>query len=135
MKENQPKKKISGKPLHILVVDDDKILRENLGRILEIGGYRVTGADNGIVALNFLEGAPIDLVITDVNMPQMDGLELVEKMAERFPHVPALVVSGSRNSAERFAGKILPNVRKHLRKPVAIDALISAVVEIFTHPQ
>ncbi len=128
-------KKGMRKPHHVLLVEDDKTLREHTGQILEIGGYRVTGADNGVVALKFLLGAPIDLVITDVHMPLMDGVELAQQMEIHFPRIPVIVVTGSKNSMERLTGKTLPNVRKILRKPVSLDALISTVVEIFTKPK
>lgn len=138
MKNNEDKTAaghMRGKPQYVLIVEDDKDLRDYMARILELGGYRVTGAANGKVAIQFLLGAPIDLVVTDLKMPEMDGVELTQQMAEHFPHLPVIIMSGSKNATERLAGHELPNIKKLLRKPVSIDALISAVVEVLNHPQ
>lgn len=121
-----------GKIQHVLLVEDDKDIRDYMGRILEIGGYRVTGAENGVVALQFLLGAPVDLVITDIQMPHMDGVDLTQRMARHFPHIPVIVMSGAKFATTL---KQASNVKKMLSKPIPLDTFISAVIEVFSQPQ
>lgn len=113
----------------VLVVEDDQALREHMVKIIELGGYAVVGVKNGVEALTAMLDQTFHLVITDVTMPQMDGFELVTKLAEHFPAVPVLVTSGTRAHSARFTPETTPNVREFLLKPVSIDSLIAAVLK------
>ena len=77
----------------VLVVDDDPLLRELLNDLLVGHGYQVVQAENGKEALNRLESQPFDHVITDINMPVMDGLALLGEVQSRGLAVPVIVVS------------------------------------------
>ncbi|MDH3359331.1 MAG: sigma 54-interacting transcriptional regulator, partial [Desulfobulbaceae bacterium] len=77
----------------VLVVDDDPILRELLNDLLSSNGYQVVLAENGKDALSRLESQPFDHVITDINMPVMDGLALLGEVQNRGLGVPVIVVS------------------------------------------
>ena len=77
----------------VLVVDDDPILRELLNDLLTSHGFRVIKAENGKEALSKLESQQFDHVITDINMPVMDGLALLEEVQSRGFSVPVIVVS------------------------------------------
>jgi CheY-like chemotaxis protein/anti-sigma regulatory factor (Ser/Thr protein kinase) len=86
----------------ILVVDDSLLEQRYVGRILsQHGGWRVTFARNGEEALEALTKGPPAVVLTDMNMPKMDGLTLVEKVREQFPLVPVVLMTGS--GSERVA--------------------------------
>jgi len=78
----------------ILLVDDEPLLRQNLSRFLEMLGHDVLVAANGKEALSVIEDSPVDLVVTDVNMPDMDGLELINALRGRTPPLPIIVMSG-----------------------------------------
>jgi CheY-like chemotaxis protein len=78
----------------ILVVDDEDSIRRVLVRILEPAGARVVCAGNGLEALRALEKEPFDLVITDVLMPEMDGIELIPLIKKKRPDVYILAMSG-----------------------------------------
>jgi CheY-like chemotaxis protein len=67
----------------ILVVDDDDALRESLELVLAAEGYEVVGARDGASALAALEAAPVDVVLCDLRMPGMDGLELLPQLSRR----------------------------------------------------
>ena len=87
---------------HILVADDSLLEQKYVGRILaQQGGWRVTFARNGEEALEAITKAPPSLVLTDMNMPKMDGLTLTEKVREHFPLVPVILMTGS--GSERVA--------------------------------
>jgi CheY-like chemotaxis protein/anti-sigma regulatory factor (Ser/Thr protein kinase) len=86
----------------ILVADDSLLEQRYVGRILDQqGGWRVTFARNGEEALDAITKAPPSLVLTDMNMPRMDGLKLTEKVREHFPLVPVVLMTGS--GSERVA--------------------------------
>ena len=80
----------------LLVVEDEPALRELTCDALQRSGYHVFSADNGLAATKILEsvGASIDLVISDVAMPEMSGFELAKWIRARFPELPVLLVSG-----------------------------------------
>ena len=66
----------------VLVVDDDKVLRESLEKALKINGFLVQSADNGEAAVKMVRANEYDLVVMDVNMPVMNGLEALEQIKE-----------------------------------------------------
>lgn len=78
----------------ILVVDDDGIARKNLVRLLAKDGYRVSGAKSGATALSLLSDKVVDLVLTDLVMEEMDGLELLSKVKARCADVEVIVITG-----------------------------------------
>ena len=111
----------------ILVVDDDRAIRETLRAILEDEGYRVTTAANGREALERLERAPPPaLCIVDLVMPVLDGWELCAELARRpaLARVPVLLVSA--NSHLDGAGLALETVHL-MRKPISFDRLLEYV--------
>ena len=79
----------------ILVVDDDPINRKILSRSLEIDGRRVETATDGVRALEMLQDEPVDIVLLDVLMPKMDGLEVLRHMKadDKLKHLPVIVIS------------------------------------------
>ncbi len=79
---------------HILVVDDDAMIGEQLERLFTHSGYIVTIANRAEQALEFLEREDIDLVVTDIRLPGIDGVELTKRIAERWSDVPVIVVTG-----------------------------------------
>ena len=79
----------------ILAVDDSATFRKVLGHSLREGGYEVTEAQDGSSALKILEETPVDIVITDLTMPGMDGIELVRKIKSqgRYEDLPVILLS------------------------------------------
>ena len=80
-------------PIRILVVDNDEDVREGLCRLLSHAGYTADGAANGMEALEHVQGHPCQLVITDMLMPGMDGLTLLERLHELRPSLPVLLIT------------------------------------------
>ncbi|MEO5347782.1 MAG: response regulator [Magnetococcus sp. YQC-9] len=79
---------------NILVVDDDEIFRIYLVTVLQKAGYGVIEADDGQAALEIVASTRIDLIITDIFMPKMDGIDLLAAVLEEHPHARMIAISG-----------------------------------------
>lgn len=79
---------------HILVVDDDTVICEQLQRLYALNHYKVTTAHHGEEALEILENEDIDLVIADIRLPGISGVELSQRIAETWSDVPVIVMTG-----------------------------------------
>jgi two-component system chemotaxis response regulator CheY len=118
--------------LSVLVVDDSAATREFLAATLETGGpYRVTRAENGFDALRLLPRQRFDLVISDVNMPDINGLELVRFVRESADHkgTPVLLVTTDGRPVDRERGTKL-GATAFLVKPFAPGELLRVVGEV-----
>lgn len=113
----------------ILVIDDEPSLRRSLRRILELDGHEVIEAEDGRAALALEEDRSVDLIITDVFMPEMDGIEFLIEHQERRPDVPIIAISGGGFADKEHvltdAGMI--GAVATLSKPLSIDAVREAV--------
>lgn len=81
------------KNARILIVDDEDIARENLGHVLSKEGHKVVAVDRGIKALNILEDSEFDLVLTDLKMKQVDGMELLTRTKEQYPETEVIIIT------------------------------------------
>jgi len=81
----------------ILVVDDEAALCHTLNDVLSGEGYRLLEANSGSRALDILKSTHVDLIISDIEMPGMNGYDLVEKVNELYPHIKIQLVSGYSN--------------------------------------
>jgi CheY-like chemotaxis protein len=81
-------------PFNILLVDDDQATRILLTRILQRPDYVFTEADHGNKALDLLEKSCFDLIITDLRMPEVDGIAFALRAHARWPHIPIVLMSG-----------------------------------------
>lgn len=88
------------KQKNILIVDDIKDVRESLALILEDEGYNTTHASNGLEAVKVLADSQIDIMITDILMPEMDGLELATRARNQFPELKIILISGGGRPAK-----------------------------------
>lgn len=105
----------------ILVVEDRKDVLLTIVRILEIAGYDVIGTSDPFDALRLARQNVFDLVLTDLDMPGMGGLQLIRELREDSPGLPAVVVSGYGDPGE------LPKRSSFLHKPVEADSLLRMV--------
>ena len=104
-------------------------MREYLTRALERSGYAVTAVDCGTAALPLLEAEPFDLLLTDIVMPEMDGIELAQKAAELVPNLRVMFITGFAAVTLR-AGRALPQARV-LSKPFHLRDLVLEVDRLF----
>jgi len=84
----------------ILLIDDDQMVRQLLRAILEEAGYEVEEAADGRQGLDFFRQLPFDLVIVDIFMPNVDGLETIIEMKESHPDMKSIAISGGGLTAE-----------------------------------
>jgi two-component system cell cycle response regulator CpdR len=115
--------------LRILLAEDDEAMRVYLARALEKVGYRVTAVDNGVAALPLLSDEPFDLLLTDIVMPEMDGIELAQKAAEIAPGIRVMFITGFSAVALK-AGRKSPDA-KVLSKPFHLKDLVAEVERMF----
>ena len=117
------------KPLLILVVDDDHAVRDFVERVLREAGYRTMVASSGPEAIDLASKEPIDLLLTDVNMPQMTGDELARRLRHDEPSLKVLYLTGF--SDQLFTEKTtLWQDEAYLEKPCTIAGLLQAVALI-----
>ena len=81
------------KDARILIVDDEDIARENLGHVLSKEGHEIVSVDRGIKALNVLEDSEFDLVLTDLKMKQVDGMEVLTRTKEQYPDTEVIIIT------------------------------------------
>lgn len=113
---------------NILVVDDSLTARRIIGFFLKDSGYKTIDAKNGIEALEKMTRCPIDLVITDLNMPKMDGIELINSIKNdpNFKTIPVIIVTTEKEDDQKEKG-MKSGASAYLEKPVTKNMLIKEV--------
>ena len=89
---------------HILLVDDDRLICQQLHRLFTQEGYRATVTSSAEQALELLQNEDIDLVITDIRLPGIDGVELTRRIAERWADIPIIIMTGICGNRECSSG-------------------------------
>ena len=107
---------------NILVVEDDKNLRKLIITCLKRENYNTYEATNGLEALNVLDEQYIDLIVTDIMMPQMDGYELIKELREANYMVPILLVTAKSTLSDKKEGFLL-GADDYMVKPIDIEEL------------
>ncbi|MGE4295672.1 MAG: response regulator [Campylobacterales bacterium] len=115
--------------LTVLYVDDEPEIVESMERSLSRALKRVVTAANGLEALEKLKTEPVDAVITDIRMPDMDGLQLAAAIREHYGDLPVVILS-AHNDEEYLLSAIELGVRKYLFKPVNINLLKTALIDV-----
>ena len=106
----------------VLVVDDDPQLREALSRALELDGYDVSTASNGVKALDAISAARPDVMVLDVMMPYVGGLDVCRTLRDRKDRLPILVLTARDEVGDRVAG-LDAGADDYLTKPFALEEL------------
>ncbi|HHN64584.1 MAG TPA: response regulator [Nitrospirae bacterium] len=114
--------------MRILVVDDDSVTRKLLGMYLKSKGYEVTYAENGLDALEKLGQTDVNIVLTDLNMPYMDGIEFTRSMKKEplYSHIPVLMVTTEADKDEKERA-MQAGADAYLVKPVTADQINETV--------
>jgi CheY-like chemotaxis protein len=121
----------AGGGARILVVDDESAIRALLRRKLEQCGYHVTEAENGAVAIDRLREERFDLVLTDILMPERDGLEVLMFLQQEQPETPCVVLSSPSNRVYLDSGRFM-GAAGVLQKPFSLDEVESVVSRVLT---
>ncbi len=114
----------------ILVVDDDHLLRSFMETALLAGGYSCICAENGLAALDLLESDNFDMVISDIEMPQLNGLELLLQIKKRFPSTKTIIISGTRQHHDTINGLSAKDAHSFLTKLFPLTLFLSTVHEV-----
>ncbi len=119
------------KNFKILVVDDSVITRKFVGSILEKAGYIVDYAENGFTALEKLFSSNFDIILTDINMPGMDGFELIIKLRkdELYKKTPIILLT-TENSESSIEKAIKIGADLYLIKPTNPDKILRSIEEM-----
>lgn len=112
---------------YVLVVDDEVYAAEGMTELLYNEGYRVNMAGDGVEALELFDAEDIDLVITDVRMPKMDGYELMGQLKSRNPDLPVIVVTGHTGMEDDSQIDLNEQAFCVLKKPVSLSELSEQV--------
>lgn len=110
----------------ILVVDDEPIARQSLTDILKLEGYTVTSAPNGQAAVEYIRVHPVDLMIVDLKMPGMDGLEVVQVVNQISPETEVILLTAF-GSTETAIQALRLRIHDYLLKPAAPAQIIATV--------
>lgn len=111
---------------YVLIVEDDLVLREALGDTLELSNIEYAVAGNGVEALKKLQEQSFDIVVSDVNMPEMDGYELLHQVRTRFPALPMALITAY-GEIDKAVAAIREGAVDYLLKPFEPDQLIELI--------
>ena len=111
---------------HVLIVDDEPNVRRVLATLLEQAGYATTRAESGKVALDLVRAKDPDLVLTDLKMPGMDGLELLRHLREGFPEIPVVMLT-AHGTVENAVGAMKEGAHDFLTKPFDKEHVVEIV--------
>jgi DNA-binding NtrC family response regulator len=113
----------------ILIVDDEEGMRRLLGRILTREGYDTTTAANGAEALRLVASERFDLVVTDIKMPEMDGLQLLQEIREYEPSLPVIVITAY-GTIENAVQALRAGAYDYIAKPFETDEIKLTVAKV-----
>ncbi len=106
----------------LLVVDDELLIRDLLYDFFTGQGWSIAVAENGEKALQVMKNRPIDIVLTDVRMPEMDGMALVSELRQHHPDIPVVIMTGF-PSVDSAVGALRGRVFDYIIKPFNINQL------------
>ncbi len=115
--------------LKICIVEDDKNALNSLTQLLSMDGFNVTSFENPLKAYKFIENSEVDIVLSDIKMPEMSGLELLEKIKENFPDIDVILMTafGDINNAVAAVKK---GASDYILKPINYDELYQSINKI-----
>ena len=119
--------------MRVLLIDDEQMVRKIVRKMLERSGHEVTEAENGRLGLEQLKTGTFDLVITDIIMPEMEGVETLMTVREQYPSVKVIAMSGGGrtgnidflSAAEKLGASAI------LHKPFTLGSLTAAIETTF----
>lgn len=111
----------------ILVIDDEELIRVLLRSALEAAGYEITEAANGREGLELYRKRPADLIITDILMPELNGLDMLLELTREFLDARVIAISGAGGERHILDVAKLLGARQTFRKPFSVPDLLNAV--------
>jgi DNA-binding NtrC family response regulator len=114
----------------ILIVDDEENARIGLTKLLSQEGYEVDSVADGSEALEYLRGKPVSLVISDINMPRMNGLVFLQEINRRYPSVHVIMITAY-GEVESYLEAMSLGAYEYLHKPIKLDELKMVMNKLF----
>lgn len=116
----------------VLIIDDDLFTRETLRRVFEGEGYHVSLAENGVDGVGLFHREQTDLIITDILMPEKDGLESISELRAEVPDLPIIAISGGGKSGSLEFLQVARELGADevMRKPLAIRRLLDIAARL-----
>ncbi len=120
---------MSKKEISVLCIEDDNPTRESLVRTLSYKYEKIYASSNGHEAIDIIENSDVDVIVTDIRMPKMDGIALLEYLKEKKITIPVIILSAYDNT-DYLHKAIDFKVEKFLNKPIDINTLINSIDSI-----
>ena len=120
--------------IKLLFVDDDRFMRQSFVELISNYDYQIRTANDGVEALEELDDYPADIVITDIMMPNMDGLALLDEIQNRYPEIFVLVVTGS-SRIEDAVKAMKAGAYDYILKPFVFNSIIPVIEGIINFSQ
>jgi DNA-binding NtrC family response regulator len=120
--------------IHLLIIDDETELTDSLKRIFERRNMEVYTAASGQKGLGILEEKPVDVVILDIKMPGMDGMEVLELIKRDYPNVQVIILTGHPSVETALKGVKL-GASEYLTKPAEVEEFVSTVRRVYDKRQ
>ncbi|NOZ68545.1 MAG: sigma-54-dependent Fis family transcriptional regulator [Deferribacteres bacterium] len=117
----------------ILVIDDEAIVRRSCERTLQPEGFDTKVSASGKEGIELLEKEPFDLVLLDLKMPDMDGIEVLKKIKAAWPETKVVIITGY-STVETAVKTLKLGAHNYIEKPFTPDTLVNAVKEVFEEP-
>ncbi|MDT5099795.1 MAG: two-component system, OmpR family, response regulator [Mycobacterium sp.] len=116
-------RRADGKPINVLVVDDEPVLAELVSMALRYEGWEIATASDGATAIALAKDNPPDVVVLDVMLPDMSGLEVLRKLRERIPRLPLLLLTAKDSVEDRIAG-LTAGGDDYVTKPFSLEEVV-----------
>src|SRR5689334_9043470 len=113
----------------ILVIDDERDIREMIAEALETEGYRIQQAETGARALEILSSQPVDLVLSDIQLPDMSGIDLAARIKAQQPELPVVMVTALAQ-ADMAIEALKLGASDYVTKPFDLDTLSASIRNI-----
>ena len=120
-------------PKRILVVDDEENARIGLSRLLAREGFIVDSVANGFEALNYLRQQDVNLIVTDINMPGMNGITFLKELNKSHPQSNVIMVTAY-GGVESYIESMNLGAFEYINKPIKVEELKSILKKIFKEP-
>ncbi len=118
----------------VLVIDDEAIVRVSCQRVLEPAGYEVVLTSRGDEAIELLEKERFDLVLTDLKMPDMDGLEVLKVIKERWPDIQVVIITGY-GTISTAVQAIKKGAYEYIEKPFTPEDILDVVTKALSEAE
>jgi two-component system, OmpR family, response regulator len=116
-------RRADGKPIHVLVVDDEAVLAELMSMALRYEGWEISTAGDGATAIALARNNPPDVVVLDIMLPDMSGLDVLHKLREQNPGLPLLLLTAKDSVEDRIAG-LTAGGDDYVTKPFSLEEVV-----------